>query len=244
MKLKRIDIRKIIRQTLLELAPPRGFNYEPVQPGAFQKGEWELLMPGDPRRLEIQNVLFDMVGDTYADIGGHVKIGEPGDLERYQYWIVNDIDDDDDPDVLMMAKSELGAKMGGAATDGSAAAATAYKEKGAELRSGGTVGGVGNWWGEVSGKPAYALLSRGAPAIESEGAVASLLGGDAYTWHGAHPDPNAPRLFKSVNGWYTKDFGPGGKHTKIIIGNPTLGESLLRAYVHNLLKERKRFKAT
>jgi len=214
-------IREIIRHALLEITPSRGFDREPVQSGTLPKGEWELLIPGDPRREVIQNVLFDMVGDTYADIGGHVKINSPGDLERYSYWVVNDLDEDDDPDVLMMAKPEFGAKMGGAATDGSGAATAAYKDKGAELRAGGSIGGVGNWWGEVSGKPAYALLSRGAPAIESEEEVAYLLGSDRYEYHGEHPDPNAPALFRSVKGWYTKDFGPGGKHTKIIVGSPT-----------------------
>ena len=215
-----MSLRAFIREILLEMTPPRGFDYEPVPEGTFTKGEWELLMPGDPRRIEVQNQIFDMVGDTYADIGGHVKLGSPGDMERYAYWIVNDIDEDNDPDVVMFGKPEMGAKMGGAATDGSRAATSAYKNKGAELRSGGTVGGIGNWWGEVSGKAAYALISRGAPAIESEEEVARLLAGDKYTWHGEHPDPTAPDVFKSVHGWYTKDFGKGGKHTKVILGNP------------------------
>jgi hypothetical protein len=66
------------------------------------------------------------------------------------------------------------------------------------------------------------MLKRGAIAVEDPARVAQLLAGDAYTWHGPHPDPDAPALFKSVNGWYTKDFGKGGKHTKIILGNPTI----------------------
>ena len=64
------------------------------------------------------------------------------------------------------------------------------------------------------------MIKRGAPAVEDEQKVAQLLAGDDYIWHGAHPDPNAPPIFKSVNGWYTKSFG-SKKSTKIILGNPT-----------------------
>ncbi len=212
-------LREYIRELLLKeqigqpAAPPAG---EPE----FKKGEWELLQPGDPRMDSAQEDLYNMVVDTYAGIGGHVKITSPASLSRYQYWAVADVDDDPDLDVAIFGKPDIGgAKMGGAANDGSAAAASAYKEKSAELRGGGSIGGVGNWWGEVSGKPAYAMLKRGAKAIEDPDKVAQLLAGDDYEFHGAHPDPNAPALFKSVNGWYTKNFG-GSAHTKIILGNP------------------------
>jgi hypothetical protein len=186
------------------------------------KGEWILLDKGDPRRALIQDQIFDMVNTTYEKIGGHFKINQPGDLERYKYWVVADLDADPDADVILMAKPELGSKMGGAANDGSRVAKQAYKDVSSELRKlGGSINGVGNWWGEVSGTPAYAMLSRGAPAVEDKAKVAKLLAGDQYTWHGAHPDPNAPPLFKSVNGWYTKTFGTKVA-TKIIVGSPAV----------------------
>ena len=84
-----------------------------------------------------------------------------------------------------------------------------------------SLGGVSNWWGEVSGKPAYAMLRRGASAVEDEGRVMQLLDGDEIIWHGEHPDPNAPPVFKAVKGWYTKSFG-NKKSTKIILGSPAL----------------------
>ena len=87
-------------------------------------------------------------------------------------------------------------------------------------KRGGQIGGVSNWWGEISDRPAYAMLSRGAPAVEDEQKVAELLAGDNYVWHGEHPDPNAPALFKSVKGWYTKTFGDHAA-TKIILGSPS-----------------------
>jgi len=203
------DLRKYIRNILKEsLEAP--------------KNEWILLDSGDPRREVIQNDLFNIVQQTYANIGGHFKIQEPNDLERYRYWVVADIDKDPDADVALFAKPDVdGQKFGGAANDGSREAASAYKNKSAELRKpGGSIEGVSNWWGEVSGKPAYALLSRGAPAVEDPEKVAKLLDGDDFIWHGEHPDPNAAPLFKSVKGWYTKSF-KGYASTKIIIGSPS-----------------------
>ena len=170
----------------------------------------------------IQQELFDMVQSIYADIGGHFKIPSAKSLDRYQYWVVQDLDDDPEPDVLLLAKPDVGGtKMGGAGNDGTQAAAAAYKDKSAELRAGGSIGSASNWWGEVSGKPAYAMIKRGAPAVEDEAQVAALLAGDDVVFHGAHPDPNAPPLFKSVNGWYTKKFGDKSS-TKIILGSPTV----------------------
>lgn len=184
------------------------------------KNTWELLQTGDARREEVKNQLFDLVQQTYEPIGGHFKIGSAGSLDRYTYWIVKDIDDDPEIDVAILGKPDIaGQKLGAAANDGSAAAAAEYKSKSAELRAGGEVAGVGNWWGEVSGKPAYAMLRRGAMAVEDEAKVAQLLAGDDFIFHGEHPDPNAPDVFKSVRGWYTKSFGDKSS-TKIILGNP------------------------
>jgi hypothetical protein len=207
MKLTMRNLRCIIREQLeTEMELP--------------KNEWVLLQTGDPRRDAIQQQLFDMVMDAYADKGGHPKISSPGSLDRYTFWIVQDIDDDPEADVAMFAKPAAGGnKLGAAATDGSGPAKAAYKEKSAELRKGGSVGGVGNWWGEVSGVPAYAALSRGAPAVEDEATVRALLPGKPVVWHGMHPDPDAPPLFKDHPGWYTRtDIG----HTKIIVGNPNI----------------------
>ena len=186
------------------------------------KGQWVLLDAGDPRRAMIQDQIFDMVQQTYAYMGGHFKIKEPSDLERYKYWVVADVDADPDADVIIMGKPELGSKMGGAANDGSRPAVNAYKQMSADLRrTGGNIDGTGNWWGEVSGKPAYAMLSREAPAVTDPAIVAKLLDGDDYVWHGQHPDPNAPDLFKRHAGWYTKKFGKKVA-TKIIVGSPAV----------------------
>jgi len=195
---------------------------EQVQlPSSLPKNQWVLLQSGDPVRDMIKNDLYDMVQQTYASIGGHFKITSPDSLDRYMYWVVQDLDGDLEPDVAIMGKPDIsGNKLGAAANDGSPAASAAYKDKSADLRAGGSVGGVGNWWGEVSGKPAYAMLKRGAKAVEDEAKVMELLAGDDLVFHGAHPDPNAPALFKSVNGWYTKKFG-GHESTKIILGSPS-----------------------
>lgn len=208
-KMNETILRKYVRKMLIE-----------VSSATIPKQQWVLLQTGDPRRESVKNTLYDMVCQTYDSIGGHFKICEPRDLDRYNYWIVNDIDEDPDIDVAIMGKPDIaGNKLGAAANDGTEAASKAYKKKSAELRAGGDIDGVGNWWGEVSGKPAYAMLSRNAIAVEDEAKVAQLLSGDDYIFHGEHPDPNAPPLFKSVKGWYTKRFG-NKTSTKIILGNP------------------------
>lgn len=209
-------LRQFVRQIILEQAE------QPAPESSLPKGEWVSVEAGDPMRSVIADDLYDLLQATYAPIGGHFKVKKPSDLERYRFWVVADLDDDPEPDVALFAKPDIGGtKMGAAANDGTSAAANAYKSKSAELRAGGSIGSGSNWWGEVSGKPAYAMLKRGAPAVEDEALVMQLLAGDDVVFHGAHPDPNAPDLFKSVNGWYTKKFGAKSS-TKIILGSPNL----------------------
>lgn len=216
------NLRALIREILEDPTETHAFGVEPAS--VWPKGQWLALEPGTPDFEGVRTHLYQLVNDAYSDMeGGHIKItGKgPGVLDRYRFWVVVDHDQDPELDVAIFGKPEFGAKSGGVGHDGSRESIGLYKNKAAELRKGGSVGGIGNWWGEVSGRAAYALLSRGAPAIEDEEKVMQLLDGDSIEWHGAHPSPNAPDMFKSVNGWYTKDFGPGGKHTKILLGNPT-----------------------
>jgi hypothetical protein len=201
------------------IPPEEGAMEEPKY--ELPKGEWVLLSPGDPLRDAVQQDLYDLVAQTYSDIGGHVKISGAGDMGRYPIWVVIDHDDDPDVDIGIFGKPVSGTKSAGVGHDGSGASTSMYKATSADIRSGGSIGGVGNWWGEVSGKAAYALLSRGAPAIEDEAQVRALMPGKKIVWHGEHPDQNADGMFKSVKGWYTKDFG-AKSHTKIIIGNPDI----------------------
>jgi len=152
--------------------------------------------------------------------GGHIKItGKgPDSLDRYRVWHVADIDDDPQIDVAIFGKGEFGVKSAGVGHDGTKESIAVYKNKSADMRK------TPGWWGEVSSKAAYAMLKRGAPAVEDKSTVDKLLAGDKYEWHGEHPDEDAPDLFKKYKGWYTKDFGPGGKHTKIISGIPEMGK--------------------
>ena len=213
------NLRNFVRMVLLEATPA---SQNPAVPAAsvLPKGQWVLLQSGDPIRDQVKQSLYDMVQQTYAGIGGHFKITDPDSLDRYTYWVVQDLDADPEADVAIMGKPDIaGNKMGAAANDGSPAAVKAYKNKSAELRKGGSVAGVGNWWGEVSGKPAYAMIKRGANAVEDPAKVAQLLAGDDFVFHGEHPDPGADPMFKSVKGWYTKKFGDNSS-TKIILGNP------------------------
>ena len=207
------QLRRLIRKIIEEQG---GF-------GDVPKGRWLALSPGSDEFNLVRHQLYNLIEWAYEDIGGHIKISGkgPASLDRYKFWAVVDHDDDPDIDLAIFGKPEYGAKSGGVGHDGSPESVGIYKNKSAELRKGGTVGGIGNWWGEVSGKAAYALIKRGAPAVEDPEEVAKLLAGDSYEWHGEHPSENAPEVFKKVKGWYTKDFGRGGKHTKIILGVPS-----------------------
>jgi len=214
-----IHLRKLIREIIVEQESKEESKPEIT----FPKGEW---IPVDPEGSQFQKInqqLYDLVNTAYASLdGGHIKISGkgPGSLSRYKFWTVIDHDEDPWLDIAIFGKPEFGTKSGGVGHDGSRKSIDLYKQKSAELRSGGQIGEIKNWWGEVSGKAAYGLIKRGSPAIEDPKKVAELLAGDEYTWHGEHPDKNAPEMFKKVKGWYTKDFGKGGKHTKIIMGNP------------------------
>jgi hypothetical protein len=201
-------LREYIREILIE-----------HEEEALPKGDWVLLQPGDPRRDRVKDEVFDIVQSSYADLGGHFKIGSPGDLDQYTYWAVVDLDEDPEVDAGILGKSKGGgAKMSVVASDGSGPGAAAAKDTPASLASGGSLGGVGGWWGEMSDKMAYAVIKRGGPALEDEARVRQLVGDD-IVWHGEHPDPNAPAVFKSVKGWYSRSIG-GHEATKVIIGSP------------------------
>tara|TARA_Y100000310_G_C20642150_1_gene794587 strand:- start:586 stop:1233 length:648 start_codon:yes stop_codon:yes gene_type:complete len=215
MKIKLSELRQIIKEELEAAA------IEQADDSSLPKGEWILLNPSDPRREEVKNELYKMVCDTYASIGGHVKVCEPKSLDRYTYWIVKDLDEDPDIDVGIFGKPDVsGNKLGGVGHDGTQAAKAAYKNMSTKIRSGATIGGVGNWWGEVSGGPAAALIKRGAPAVEDEAKVRELLTGDKFTWHGEYPEDDGS-IFTQVKGWYTKTFSNGQQHLKIIMGSPS-----------------------
>lgn len=222
MQILRNYIRSILKEQLeLEQQTELPSALPLASRSRIPKGEWVLIQPGSPEFEDARTNLNDLINTAYSGIGGHIKIAGPESLDRYQFWIVQDLDADDMIDVTLFGKPDIGGnKLGGIGHDGSGAAKSAYKNKSAEIRSGGSVGGIGNWWGEVSGKAAYAMLSRGAPSIADEAHVRSLLAGDSIVWHGEHPDPNAPALFKAHTGWYTKTFKDGSEHTKIIVGSP------------------------
>jgi len=218
MRLTETDLRRVIRKLISEVQ-----NLPTTQFTTLPKDEFILVKPGDPLRTTISQELFDIVTQTYAPIGGHYKIQQPSDLgEEYEYWVVADVDEDPEADVGLFGNPRKGGtKLGAAGNDGSKVAKDAYKNYSTTLRKGGTIGGVGNWWGEVGDKPAYAMIKRGAPAIESEEKVRELIGDkNQFQWHGKHPDPDAPDVFKQVNGWYSRKIGPH-VHLKIILGNPS-----------------------
>ena len=139
MKITESRLRTIIREELDSLpgyASSGASDSFREEQSVLPKGEWVLLSSGDPHREEVKKQLYSMVCDTYAPIGGHVKVCEPGSLDRYKYWVVADLDDDPEIDIGLFGKPDIGgAKMGGVGHDGSAVAKSAYKTKSAEVQN-------------------------------------------------------------------------------------------------------------
>ena len=198
-------IRQFVRGTLLESGLPPN---TPV-----------LLGRDDPRREQLQKHVFGMLAQTYEPIGGHFKVSSEDDIQKFDFWVVEDVDNDDQADLLITGNQKTaGVKVSASGTDGTAAAKQRVKSLSADLRKGKSIDGIGNWYGEVSGKPAYALLSRGAPAVDDEAKVQKILGKE-ITWHGEYPKDHAPPIFKNAVGWYSRNIG-GHEALKIMIGNP------------------------
>ena len=100
-------LRQFIREVIVEQAVTSKAE-ESAEAFSLPQGEWISVETGDPMRDVIAGELFDMLQATYAPIGGHFKVSAPKDLERYKYWVVADIDDDDQPDVALFAKPDIG----------------------------------------------------------------------------------------------------------------------------------------
>ena len=161
----------------------------------------------------LQDRLFDLIQTAYSSIGGHVKFKSPSDVldPELTYWKVADVDDDTEIDVTTFGKNtRYGVKPTGLAHDGERANIKNLLTHKSKL-----LNSPGNYV-EVSGPAFDSFVGKGgAPTIDDEETVRSILAGKELEWHGKHPtDPS-----KKGEGWYTRVIG-GGKHTKIMAGIP------------------------
>lgn len=167
----------------------------------------------------IKSDIVDIIGKSYANIGGHPWINNPKDLDWYDDIKFIDNDEDGQIDAAIVGKEgPFGVKFGAGASDGSSVGKSAYINKSAELR------GQGEYWGEVSGAVAHQMLKKGLRPVEEKSQVEKLIGTN-ITWFGDcpvdHPSfhGRVPSTFVNAKGWYERDIG-GTKHMKIIIGKP------------------------
>jgi len=159
---------------------------------------------------DIKQVLFDLIQNAYAPIGGHLKIKSPDDITDpdLSYWKVADIDGDPEIDVTYFGKkTPLGVKHTGIGHDGThAKIKNLLIQKTKELK-------LPGHYVELSGSAFDSFHKRGGvPTIDDEATVRKVLKKD-IEWHGAHPKGAKPG-----DGWYTRKIG-STPVTKILVGN-------------------------
>ena len=178
----------------------------------YPKGKY--VQVTDKKELErLSNIVFNLIDNAYASIGGNVKIKSPSDVldGSSTYWQVADLDPDPELDVVSFGKeTEYGTKHTGIGHDGEKSNIKNLLSKRTSLLK-----TPGNYV-EVSG-PAFRSYVQigGAPTVNDEKTVRDILKGKELEWYGLHPtDPQRPG-----NGWYTRVIG-GKKLTKIMAGVP------------------------
>ena len=177
----------------------------------FPKGEY--VTPTNKEKNDEKELLYNLIQNAYASIGGHIKFNSPDDINQgeLKYWQVADIDEDPEIDVVFFGKEgPYGVKHTGMGHDGDRANIKNMLTKKTQLLK-----TPGNYV-EVSGAAFDSLVGYGGvPTIDDERIVRAVLGdkkSKETEWHGKHPDGK-----KDGNGWYTRTIG-GKKLTKIMAG--------------------------
>ena len=162
--------------------------------------KWVKASPKDIE--EYKQVIFDLIKQSYAPIGGHHDFKSPSDIKlvNNQYFEIEDVSGDDEPDVVSVAKkTPSGTKFVAGATDGTKEAKREYiRQRIEKLKRHG-------YYIEVSGRIADILLSAGVNVVDDEQLVRKVLKGKDIEWLG--------------NGWYKRKLG-GKMHKKILLGYP------------------------
>jgi hypothetical protein len=218
-------LRKYIRQVLLrEFAPmPIDGDY------TLEKNKPHVIDYDDPQRQAVGDDIFKMTFNSYADLGGHFKVMQRDDIEKNYgaakdgQWLVMDVDDDPQVDVALMGKQDPGIPgiaLGSAATDGSKAAKDRMKDLMNDKIS------DGKWWGSASGKIGVSLIRRGTPSLVHEEDI-QFFEPDIHKYYGDYPLPvgakddsgmtiGATHPFRARHGWFSRVYGDGKEHFKLV----------------------------
>lgn len=157
---------------------------------------------------QFREEIFDMIQKSYAYIGGHHDFTSPNDITTNEadYWVLADVDKDNDPDAILAAKTtKSGKKYVVGATDGSQSAKTLlmYTQI-SKLKQPG-------FYAEVSHKIADVLIANHVPIVNDEKTVRTVLNKD-IKWVGTvldHPG----------DGWYYRNIN-GQSVLKTLLGKP------------------------
>lgn len=178
-------IREEIVKVLLEVLP---------------KNKW--VNASDKELKQYSDEIYQMIKQSYADVGGHPKFKSSGDINRgdVQSWDIEDIDTDPEPDVVMGSKkTNIGIKHQLAASDGTSnAKKELVKQFIKKLKQ------PGNYV-EASHKVADILVANSIPVITDKETVEKILKGKDIKWLG--------------NGYYSRKMS-GMSITKRLFGKP------------------------
>lgn len=185
------------------------------------KGEWtelsaaEIESSKDPENIDIADQLYTLIYNAYKKIGGNYDYKSPEDLPgKADYWSAVDLDDDPEPDALVVGKTKgSGLKYTAAGQDGFRPSIDSMLDKTGEMLN--TLG----IYGEFSkGLAKRMLVVYKVPHIEDPDVVQKVLGPTKpIIWLGAHPEGKYP----GINGWYTRQIG-GEEALKIMLGKPNV----------------------
>jgi hypothetical protein len=164
------------------------------------KNKW--INASDKELKQYSDEIYQMIKQTYADIGGHPKFKGSSDINRgdVQTWDIEDVDTDPEPDVVLGSKkTNIGIKHQLAASDGTS---TAKKELVKQFIK--KLKQPGNYV-EASHKVADILVANSIPVITDKETVEKILKGKDIKWLG--------------NGYYTRST-KGLSITKRLFGKP------------------------
>ncbi len=155
----------------------------------------------------IEDDVLDIIGKSYGYIGGNYKASKKGDIEKnYEKEIVSDIDEDPEPDVVLLGKEKMGRfKVGAMATDGSYNSVKKLLDIESKLFNTGA-------FAELSGKSIKLIKKLNLPCIKNKEEIENLLG-KKITYYGKNPTGEYPELY----GWYSRNIG-GEEKLKILVG--------------------------
>jgi len=193
----------------LESIHPGLESFQSLSKGAKQK--WLTVTSKDLKDSELAKEIFDTIAVAYKPLGGHVNIKGSSDIAGEVDFIIGvDVDDDPQPDAVLLGKHREGGKVKLTAMghDGTPLAKKWAMDQWVELLQNGKA------FAEVSGALAHILLTRhqSVVAVQSQKDVERILG-KVVRWIGRHPSGKYP----DHPFWYTRVMG-GQEHTKILIG--------------------------